>query len=100
MAFADSFWKQRDPAGTAIQHRRLCRSCLPGSSFFAVQAQREALGAAAGFNEFGEGRFVRRVAAVFQVVVQLWATSVGDNMLADDDGVTSKRLSLFCSDRD
>ena len=64
---------------------------LPRRRFFAVQSQRQALRAAAGFDEFRQRRFDRLVAARRQVGVQLRAAGVGDDVLADDDRVAGER---------
>ena len=39
-----------------------------------------------------------RVAATFQVLVQLGTAGVGDNVLADDDGIAGEEVRLFGSD--
>src|SRR5262249_46701682 len=70
------------------------RNAFPGCGLFAIEAKGEALGAAAGFDEFGEGRFVGRVAVGDEVLVKLRAAAVGDDVLADDDGVAGKRLGF------
>src|SRR5262245_4964163 len=76
------------------------RACFPGRGFFAVEPQREALGAAAGFDEFGQRRFVRRVAALPQVAMKLRTPRVGDDVASNNDRIASERLGLFGGDRD
>ena len=63
---------------------------LPACRFFAVQAEREALGAAAGFDELIERRLLGQIAAVGQLGLQLRAAGVGDDRLAHHDRIAGK----------
>src|SRR4051812_38486077 len=70
------------------------KSAAPSSGFFAIEAESEALRAAAGFYEFVERSGDRFVSARGDCGVQLVAARVGDNVPTDDDGVACEALGL------
>src|SRR6187549_920213 len=73
---------------------------LPTRRFLAVEPQRQALGTAAGLNEFRKGRLNRSEAARGEVAMQIRAAAVGDDGAADDNGVTGEGMGFFGRDGD
>src|SRR5581483_9150647 len=70
------------------------RNVIPHGGVFAVEAQGQALGTAAGFQKLIQFHGQRGIAPRLQLAAQLRAAAVDDHRLAHDDGVAGETYCL------